>query len=118
MSAHFFSTLIFSTLNSILDTLSTDGKTKSIWLKNPHGSCACWICQAYGLQLAQKKYVPGKNGMKKNPIFKVKDRRSLRCGFGNCHTRNRGLDNLAKFAWHKDFKKATCVKYVIMIFND
>ena len=84
----------------------TDGKTKSVWLKNPHGSCACWICQAYGLQLGQKKYIVGKNGAKKrNPIFKAKDRRSLRCGFGNCHTRNRSFDNLVKYALNKDFKK-------------
>ena len=48
--------------------------------------------------------------MIKNPIFNVKNKKFLRYGFGNCHTRNRGLDNLAKYAWHKDFKKATCFK--------
>ena len=84
----------------------TDGKTKGIWLKNPHGSCACWICQAYGSQLGQRKYIAGKNSAKKrNPIFKAKDKRSLKCAFGNCHARNRSFDNLAKYAWHKDFKK-------------
>ena len=59
-------------------------------------------------KLGQQKYLK-KNGSRiKNPIFKPKNTTSLRFGFGQCHTRNRGFDNLVKYALHKDFKKVEC----------
>ena len=79
----------------------------------PHGFGACWHCHAFGNQLTERKYLDGKKRKKLNPKFKVKNKKSLRYGFGQCHMRNRGFDNLVKYAWHKDFKKVDC-RYIII----
>ena len=116
-----------------------DGKTKNFWTKCTRGFKQCPTCHATGVQLGKgmkhvlKIYTYMYNqyhsrwrnypdqllcffliDFRGKKEFKVKNHKSLRYGFSNCHARNRGIDYFKTFALHKDFKKNDC-RYILII---
>ena len=103
-------TLLKTFLATKLDTLTTyeiisDGKTKYFWSHCTHGHKQCWVCSAYGLQLSKD--------LREKPQFKAKNRRFLKYGFANCHSRINGINYFKTFAYNKDFKTNDC-RYILL----